>query len=141
MYRDVIKADTTSINPAVNNILLYICERTALAEDMIFDVKVILHELILNAVIHGNKRNSSKKVHIKVRLKGQHQMYIIIEDEGDGTAWGIGRFGREVSSDNEMFDIFNLSESGRGLKIVSSLCNSIKRNKKGNKVVVLKHLH
>jgi serine/threonine-protein kinase RsbW len=137
----VIKAETVSVNPAVDNIISYLSERTLLTEDMMFDVRVILHELILNAVIHGNERNSDKKVHIKVGLRDGDQIYIIIEDEGDGSAWRIGRFALNQYNHTETFDAFGLSESGRGLKIVTSLCSSIKRNKKGNKVMVLKELH
>ena len=49
-----------------------------------FELKVILNELILNAIKHGNKNEFSKKVKISVSISKSGYVFFLIEDEGEG---------------------------------------------------------
>lgn len=109
-----------------------------LNEEIVFETRVILNELLVNAVVHGNKKDNSKKVHVKAGVCEDHRIYIIVEDEGEGLVIEEKLCNEEVFDCNAAVEVFCLNESGRGLIITSSLCDSLKRNKKGNKVVVLK---
>ena len=96
-----------------------------------FEIKVILNELLQNAIRHGNKEDSSKEVKIRAGIDNSF-VYFIIEDEGKG-------FDINCNGQSESFmDICDLKENGRGILIVKNLCDRVKYNSKGNKIVVLK---
>ena len=62
--------------------------------------------------------------------------YFVIEDEGDG----FTKYDNQSCCTGivDIDDLYNLKESGRGILIVNSLCDKVKFNKRGNKVVILK---
>ena len=52
-------------------------------EDDLHRVGIALRECMVNAVVHGNRYNSRKKVHLKV-IRTLESLTIVIGDEGDG---------------------------------------------------------
>ncbi|HHV98332.1 MAG TPA: ATP-binding protein [Clostridiaceae bacterium] len=104
----------------------------------LFEVKVILNELILNAIKHGNKEDDKKFIKVSAELKNQKDLFLVIEDSGEGYDYD-GVLSMEACTDSEQ-EICNLKETGRGLLIVKNLCDEIKFNKKGNKVIVVKSI-
>lgn len=137
-YKTYILTDTKLITSTVENIIGYLNDYISFSEHILFEVRVILNELMTNAIIHGNRRDNTKKVYIEVGVCNDNQLCIIIEDEGEG---GAGKVSSCCMGDKKQIsnaDVFNLNERGRGLKIVSSLSDTMKINQKGNKVVVLK---
>ncbi len=129
-----IASELSNMRNCVNNIINFIFEcHGPLKEDVLFEIKVVLNELLQNAIRHGNKEDDQKQVKIRVGVSGSN-VYFIIEDEGEG-------FVNRCSGQQESFpDMCDMKESGRGLVIVSNLCDRVKYNYKGNKVVVLKRL-
>ena len=109
-----------------------------LSECDLFEVKVILNELILNAMKHGNKEDDKKFIKICAELKNQKDLFIAIEDSGEGYDYD-DVLSIQACTDSEK-DICDLKETGRGLLIVKNLCDKIKFNKKGNKVIVVKSI-
>jgi serine/threonine-protein kinase RsbW len=99
----------------------------------LFEIKVVLDELLQNAIIHGNNKDSSKQVKIRTGINNSH-VYFIVEDEGEGFESNC------IGQSESILDICDLKESGRGILIVKSLCDSVKFNSRGNKIVVLKRL-
>lgn len=95
-------------------------------QSIIFDIRLILHELLVNGVIHGNCYDKKKKidVHVKVNTK-----YIKIEvtDQGMGFKY-----------DRSSYNPFELKCNGRGLVIVDGLSDEFYVNK--NKVISVKYL-
>jgi serine/threonine-protein kinase RsbW len=127
-----IKSELCNICNTVNKILSFILEcHGPLKENVLFDIKVILNELLQNAIRHGNNEDSSKQVKIKVGIDNSF-VFFIIEDEGKG--FDINCCGQK----EELMDICEMKENGRGILIVKNLCESVKYNSKGNKIVVLK---
>lgn len=104
----------------------------------LFEIKVILNELILNAIKHGNKEDDKKFVEIYAELKNQKDLFIVIEDSGEGYDYD-DVLSIPACTDSEQ-DICELKETGRGMLIVKNLCDEIKFNKKGNKVIVVKSI-
>ena len=104
----------------------------------LFEIKVILNELILNAIKHGNKEDDKKFVEIYAELKNQKDLFIVIEDRGEGYDYD-DVLSIPACTDSEQ-DICELKETGRGMLIVKNLCDEIKFNKKGNKVIVVKSI-
>jgi len=104
---------------------------------VLFELRVILNELILNAVKHGNLEDETKYVSIKALVARGGKALIVVEDDGLGYDY------RSVLYNNLNNNICNLNdvkETGRGILIVKSLCEKIKFNKKGNMVCVVKKL-
>jgi serine/threonine-protein kinase RsbW len=52
-------------------------------EDDLHRVGIALRECMVNAVVHGNRYNSRKKVHLKV-IRTAESLTVVIGDEGDG---------------------------------------------------------
>ena len=86
-----------------------------------------------NAIKHGNKEDNKKQVKIRVGVC-ESIVYFIIEDEGEGFA------NKCPVQQDSISDLCDLKENGRGLTIVNNLCDKVKYNIRGNKVVVLKKL-
>ncbi|MFW6025292.1 MAG: ATP-binding SpoIIE family protein phosphatase, partial [Candidatus Woesearchaeota archaeon] len=89
-----------------------------------------IHELVVNAIEHGNNFNKTKRVCIELILTGDY-IYTSIEDEGDGFDWK-----QLVKSE---FDLENDSERGRGIMMASRGCDYIFYNNRGNKAFLLKY--
>ena len=140
VYEACVLTDTKLIGCTVEKIECFLEQHIILAEEDFFDVKVILNELLMNAMTHGNKQHKNKKVYIKVDISEKNQIYIIIEDEGEGMKDDCASWRDNNFSQTPQWDIVNLKESGRGLGIISCLCDSITRNEKGNKITVLKRI-
>ena len=95
-------------------------------EDEILKIKLAFDELLVNAIIHGNKEDQTKKVKIKIAVS-ENMTEFSIEDEGSG-------FKPENIPDPTADDNL-LKPSGRGLLIIEG---DITRNEKGNKVTLKK---
>lgn len=95
-------------------------------ESVLFDIKLILNELVANGVIHGNEYDKKKKVNLSVKIV-QKSIRIEVTDEGNGFEYDLASY-----------DPMDLKCSGRGLVIVSGLSDEFYINK--NKVVAVKYL-
>lgn len=139
LYNATVPSDINNVCHIVMDIIMYFQEYLgALQEDCIFEFKVILNELIINAMRHGNKGVESKQVHIAAGISEKGYVFIIIEDQGEGYDYRRLLHKQCCFSDVLDTDVCDMKETGRGIMIVKSLCDCIKYNKKGNKVVVLK---
>ncbi|MDO4593749.1 MAG: ATP-binding protein [Tissierellia bacterium] len=75
-------------------------------ESLLFDIRLILNELIINSFEHGNKYKNDKKIEI-VSIIDSDVIMIKVIDEGDGVL---------------PFTINDImKDSGRGLKLVYEL--------------------
>jgi len=52
-------------------------------KDTLFNIKLALHEAIINAVKHGNKMNRNLPVQVDIK-KEEEQVIIQVKDQGDG---------------------------------------------------------
>ncbi len=136
-YSSKIASSICNINIVVSEILDRLKNRNILYEEcLIFDSKVILNELILNAIKHGNKEDINKSVKISAALINSIYLLIEVEDEGEGYNYNCTL----NNGDFNCLDEGILMEGGRGLLIIKCLCDKVKLNKKGNKIAVLKKL-
>ena len=111
----------------------FICKNEPrLNEDDKGDVKLVINELVANAISHGNRQNKSKKVYLRVKLEDD-SVIANIADEGKGFDY------RTYFSDkSSKVDWQQMRESGRGIKLAASLMDSIAFNSLGNEVKFLK---
>lgn len=96
-----------------------------LGEDYLFDTKLILDELIVNGIVHGNNSNCNKKVKIFIGICDR-RIRIEVSDEGEG-----------INYNKNEVDPSMLTCGGRGLFIVDSLSDEFIINE--NKVISVKH--
>lgn len=95
-------------------------------EDLIFDLKLILNELIINAVIHGNGHNINKSVDLYLEIT-KEAIRIEVKDQGSGIDFDVGSY-----------DPDELKVCGRGLVIVNGLSDEMYIQ--NNSIVAVKHI-
>lgn len=86
-----------------------------------FELKLIMSEAITNAFIHGNNSNKSKPIFVKWELDDEF-VNITVKDSGK-------KLGDLVINKDIEEDI--LSESGRGLNIISLYADEVKLGESG----------
>ncbi|MFA5536990.1 MAG: ATP-binding protein [Bacillota bacterium] len=92
-----------------------------------FDLHLILSESLTNAFIHGNRRDASKPIYLRVALDNEQIMFEI-----EDACPGLSEFSipEECSAENI------LEEGGRGLVLLSSFCDCVEF--KDNKLSIIK---
>ena len=68
---------------SAEQLVLAEAQALGLDEDELYRVGIAIRECMVNAVVHGNRYNSRKKVHLKV-ARSADRLTIVIGDEGDG---------------------------------------------------------
>lgn len=118
IIKETISSDLYKVKNIIDEIIDEV-NRVICDDNIIFDVKLILSELVVNGVIHGNKHNESKIVDICLRIQDE-LIRIEVTDEGKGIDYNI-----------DEYDPMDLKVGGRGLVIVDGLSDEfyIKRNK------------
>ncbi len=86
------------------------------------------HELLVNAVEHGNKYDSTKKVFIDLTVT-ENYYRIEITDQGEGFNW-------RPRLKNEL-DLDDFSERGRGIFLTRILADYLGYNERGNRVTLI----
>lgn len=138
-YDGSIVSSLNSVGTAVRDVIGNIKAKYGPLEDCTqFELTVVLNELVLNAIKHGNKEDENKKVKIKAGVTHNGFACLIVEDEGCGYDHDCMCRRKACYEDDD--DICDVLESGRGILIVKNLCDQVKVNEKGNKIVVLKKL-
>jgi len=88
------------------------------------DIIIVLRELLMNAIEHGNGNDRSKTVSCKITNLGATRFQIVIEDQGAGF--------------NHAACDFSMPKAGearsRGMPLVNSCCDQLEFNASGNRV-------
>ena len=102
-----VRSDINNAKITVEEILNNI--KDIISENSFFNTKLILNELIINSIMHGNQKDKNKQVFINLMI---NKSCIIIEvsDEGSGICYNKKTFGE-----------YDFCESGRGLLLVEGL--------------------
>lgn len=139
IYSQEIDSDAFGVCNEVSGILDTLKRRYSLAQEQCFDIKVILCELLQNAIKHGNNSDASKKIHLDVWYKENNSVLgISVKDQGNG--FPPSRRSYLDKSSRYIADAMLMDESGRGLCIVKELCDDIEFNAMGNIITVTKKL-
>lgn len=137
IYGEDISSDAYQVCREVKNILDILRMKYSLDSEQCFDIKVILCELLQNAIKHGNDFDLNKKIHLDLWVNEETKVLgITVKDQGCGF---------DPPAKKDLYysidrDPVNMDESGRGLFIVSELCDCMEFNTTGNAVTVLKKL-
>lgn len=118
----VIKSAQKEIEK-VEQFLKDIFEKYELPVKCFNKVFLCVSEAVNNSIIHGNKKEVHKTIHVHVNHKKQ-TLDISVTDEGEGF---------DINTVPDPTDINNIKkESGRGIHIIKSLSLSLRHNEKGN---------
>ena len=125
------KSDLKTARHIIDEILYNIDSK--IDEDIYFDVRLILNELVSNCVLHGNKKDEAKQVNLFFSFD-ERKIKIVVSDEGKGI-----KFWKKCNPNP--FTIINplpFSSKGLGLIIVKGLSDKFYIN--GNTVTVQKSI-
>ncbi|NEU09122.1 ATP-binding protein [Flavihumibacter sp. R14] len=110
----------------VENFIDNLSEKYNLSEETYANVLTCLSEAVINAIVHGNKQDDTKKVYINLEIVEHKRLIFTIADEGSG------------------FDYNNLPDptspenlenySGRGVFIIKKLADQCIFNTIGNEL-------
>lgn len=100
-------------------------------ETALFNIKLCVEEAVRNAIVHGNKKDESKKVKISYWVE-DGRLTIEIEDEGKGFA------PKKLPDPTEEENL--LKEHGRGVFLILHLMDEVVYSERGNKIRMTKNL-
>lgn len=125
-YKGTVCSDLETIKNFIDKTL---CNLAAIIQDRdtMFDIKLILNELIVNGALHGNECISTKCVSLQLELI-DNKLIIVVEDEGKG-----------INFDLNSYDPTDLKSWGRGLVLVNGLSDEFHVDK--NRVVSIKSIY
>jgi len=85
IYSEMISSDAYEVCRQVMVILNRLERISEIDDDQQFDIRVILSELLQNAIRHGNANDSNKKVFVDVWLHDDSRVLSIrVTDQGPG---------------------------------------------------------
>ncbi|MBN2105260.1 ATP-binding protein [bacterium] len=93
-----------------------VAQELSLNQDQKNNLAIAVTEAVGNAIIHGNKKDPNKKVHLQFRT-GKDKIIITVQDEGEG-------FDPE-SIQNPLLPKNLMKESGRGIFILTELMDEV----------------
>ncbi len=114
--------------------VLTAAQEIGFGEDDLHQLGMAVRESMVNAVVHGNRYNARKKVHVSV-TKGADRLTIVIADEGDG-------FDPDAIPD-PLAEENILRQSGRGLLLIRAFVDEfqvLKGEPRGTEVRMVKYL-
>ncbi len=111
----VCKSDPREI-PKVEKFLTKVNRKAHLDDGTMYRLLVATTEAVNNAILHGNKQNPRKLVHVACQISG-HVLTMSVRDSGRG-------FDPE-SLANPLADENLLKESGRGIFLIRSLIDNV----------------
>lgn len=111
----------------VENFIRLLFLKNNLPDESFNRVLLVVSEAVINAIEHGNKNDTRKKVTIKALCR-ENDLVIEVKDEGDG-------FNHELVADPTAAENIK-KESGRGIFIMKSMCDRLNFHDKGKCVEI-----
>lgn len=108
IIRNIINSDLSLIKEFRDETVNFL-KQMDFKDSMIFKIRLVLDELIINSYKHGNKKDFDKLIDITLLFDEDYCM-IKIKDQGEGI---------DYSKDRNM-----LSDHGRGIQLVYSLADN-----------------
>jgi serine/threonine-protein kinase RsbW len=115
-------------------LVLGVADEIGFPEDELHKIGMAVRESIVNAVVHGNRYNRRKKVHLSV-LNGKDHLTVVISDEGEG--FDLGSLPDPLAEHNL------LQQSGRGIFLIRAFVDEFEVRRvspKGTEVKLVKYL-
>ena len=113
--------------------VLHEAQQLGFDEDDLHKIGISVRECLVNAVVHGNRYNARKKVHLKV-TRTPDRLTIVVGDEGDG--FDPASVPDPLAGDNL------LRGSGRGVMLMQAFMDEFqisKREPQGTEAKMVKY--
>jgi len=130
-FRMTMVSDPKNVH-RVEEFLLKMNSALHIDDEKFGSLLVVVTEAVNNAIIHGNKRNPSKKVILTCTRRG-NVLVIKVKDEGKG--FNPSAVPNPIHEDNL------LRESGRGVFLMHQLMDKVSFNANGNEVTMMMKIH
>jgi serine/threonine-protein kinase RsbW len=105
---------------AAEALALDIAQRSGFSEEDLHKIGMAVREAMVNAVVHGNRYNLKKKVHISLSSSSE-QLSVQIADEGEGF--------EESELPDPLSEENLLRQSGRGLVLIKAFVDEFEMRK------------
>lgn len=125
VYKGSVCSDIDFVKNFIDDILDKLNTRVD-DKDILFDVRLILNELVINGVLHGNEEIDTRCVNLRLEVKDK-KVKIEVRDEGQG-----------IDYDLQSYDPEDLSFGGRGLVLVKGLSDELYIDR--NKIIAIKDI-
>jgi serine/threonine-protein kinase RsbW len=127
-----MRSEIEEISPLVDRLMPLVRAGHCVSGDDC-DVEVALREALANAVVHGNKYDTCKKVHVSCRIRPAKEVSLVVRDEGNG-------FDPAKILDPTSVDNAN-SETGRGIRLMTLFMDAVSFAHGGREVRLQKGLN
>ena len=111
-----MRSEIEAISPLVDRLMPLVRAAHCVSGDDC-DLEVALREALANAVLHGSKHDTRKKVHVSCRIRPTKEVSLVVRDEGDG-------FDPANIPDATSVDNAN-SETGRGIHLMKLFMDAV----------------
>ena len=132
--RDILLDSTLDSVEIAEDAVLQDAQEIGFREEELHQIGMAVRETMVNAVVHGNRYNSRKKVHLSV-MKGPDRLTVVIADEGEG--FDMNSLPNPLAEENL------LRQSGRGLLLIQAFVDEfqVRRGQPGGtEVRMVKYL-
>ncbi len=119
MYELDCKSDPKEVRK-IEAVIKKLGRENHIAQEQCYKLLIVCTEAVNNAIIHGNKLDEKKTVHIKC-LVNAHNITITVKDHGPG--FEAKKLPNPIEEKNL------LKESGRGVFLIRSLMDDVKFKK------------
>ena len=126
-----IPSEVRAISPLVDR-LMRLIEGSHCVTGEEHAVELALREALSNAVVHGNRLNAHKLVHIRCRCKVGKGISLIVSDQGQG----FDALSVPYSVGAETLE----AEHGRGIRLMKFVMDEVSFQKRGTEVHMCKRL-
>lgn len=119
---------------SAEEIAIQAAEQAGLEEEDLQKLGMAVRESMVNAVVHGNRYNANKKVHVSIR-RGPKKLTVRIADEGEG--FDYDHLPDPLAPENL------LRNSGRGIFLIRAFMDEFqvrRRAPAGTEVILVKYL-
>ncbi len=131
---DTLLDSTLDSVDSAENAVLEVAGEVGFGEEDLHKIGMSVRETMVNAVVHGNRYNSRKKVRLVVCRAPDH-VTVMIGDEGEG--FDMAQLPDPLANENL------LRHSGRGLLLIQAFMDQFevrRREPKGTEVRMVKYL-
>ena len=126
-----IPSEINEISPLVERLMRFI-ETSYCITGEEPAVQLALREALNNAVVHGNRMDARKSVHVRCRCRVGNGISLIISDQGQGF---------DADAIPDLVDVESLeAEHGRGIQLMKLLMDEVSFQQRGTEVHMCKKL-
>jgi serine/threonine-protein kinase RsbW len=132
--RDILLDSTLDSVEIAEDAVLHDAQEIGFREEELHQIGMAVRETMVNAVVHGNRYNARKKVHLSV-MKSPDRLTVVIADEGEG--FDMNALPDPLAEENL------LRQSGRGLLLIQAFVDEFQVRRAqpgGTEVRMVKYL-